>query len=211
MRDATLADAPAVQEMLGRCFAPDPLVRWMFPVEEHRARAAEAWLGLSVGRYLRAGGRIRGGVRLVEQDGRPSGVAVWRWPEDRLDDGSAVPAPPLAGAATSPSAALLADLVGPEHAAVVTAGLAREVAWRPPGAHVCLHHLAVDPGRRRSGLGARLVTDGFERAAADGLPVFLETTTERNVAFYGRLGFTVHDSGSLGPGAPTIWVMRRPV
>ena len=50
----------------------------------------------------------------------------------------------------------------------------------------------------------------MERADRDGVPTFLETGTQPNVAFYERLGFGVTDEILL-PGGPTHWGMTRPV
>jgi hypothetical protein len=42
-----------------------------------------------------------------------------------------------------------------------------------------------------------------------GLPVYLETMTERNLGFYRRQGFEVVIETDL-PDGPRCWLMRRP-
>ena len=70
--------------------------------------------------------------------------------------------------------------------------------------------LAVEPAAQGRGVGSALVRTGLERADRDGVPTFLETGTQPNVAFYERLGFGVTDEILL-PGGPTHWGMTRPV
>jgi hypothetical protein len=48
-------------------------------------------------------------------------------------------------------------------------------------------------------------------AAADraGLPAYLETASDTNVAIYRRLGFEVAREVDLPDGGPRCWLMRR--
>jgi ribosomal protein S18 acetylase RimI-like enzyme len=72
-----------------------------------------------------------------------------------------------------------------------------------------LDTLAVDPARQGEGLGKTLVQFGLAQASQAGLPAFLETATERYVAFYETLGFRVVDEGNVPGGGPRIWFMQR--
>jgi GNAT superfamily N-acetyltransferase len=67
--------------------------------------------------------------------------------------------------------------------------------------------VAVHPSRQGRGLGARLVRHGLQLAASDGLPAFLETGQQRNVAMYERFGFRVVGAEPAPDGGPTIWFM----
>ena len=49
---------------------------------------------------------------------------------------------------------------------------------------------------------------GLDRAALDGLPSVLETTNPGNVELYGRSGWLVRDSVTVGP--LQVWVMEHP-
>ena len=71
-----------------------------------------------------------------------------------------------------------------------------------------LDQLGVDPSHQGEGVGGALVRFGLERAAAAGLPAFLETAKERNLGFYASLGFRVVDEGTVPDGGPRIWFMR---
>jgi GNAT superfamily N-acetyltransferase len=68
--------------------------------------------------------------------------------------------------------------------------------------------LGADPLVQGKGVGSRLLQEGVARADADGLPCYLETQKEANLAFYGRHGFAVRDTIEV-PGAPTVWTMQR--
>lgn len=60
-----------------------------------------------------------------------------------------------------------------------------------PDPHWYLMAIGVDPVHHRSGFGSALVRCGTQRADDDGLPIYLETETGTNVAFYESLGFEV--------------------
>ena len=72
-----------------------------------------------------------------------------------------------------------------------------------------LEIIGVDPAVQGRGIGTALIQHGMERAQADGLPAFLETSVEGNVAYYERLGFRVVEEGDAPLGGPHVWFMRR--
>lgn len=80
-----------------------------------------------------------------------------------------------------------------------------------PSPHWCLDVLAVLPERQRFGLGAVLVRHGLTRADADGVPAYVETDSEDNAVFYGKLGFDLAEYAVDYPpmNIPT-WRMIRP-
>jgi hypothetical protein len=53
------------------------------------------------------------------------------------------------------------------------------------------------------------VRHAVEQAAADGLPLWLETGVERNLALYRRFGFRVVAEGDAPGGGPHVWFLRR--
>ena len=69
-----------------------------------------------------------------------------------------------------------------------------------------LEQRSVEAARRVPGVSGVYVVTDDERIAA-----FLETSSERNVCFYRRLGFDVVGE-TLIQGGPPVWAMlRRPV
>jgi GNAT superfamily N-acetyltransferase len=107
------------------------------------------------------------------------------------------------------------------------AGLGVEAADHPPQAgrfgryqavvhakmpklpHWYLGVLAAHPDHRGRRLGRSVMAAGLSRAAADGLPAYLETSNPRNVDVYRGAGW-----GMVGETSTVdlrIWVMRAPV
>jgi GNAT superfamily N-acetyltransferase len=77
-----------------------------------------------------------------------------------------------------------------------------------PEFHWYLMALGVEPSKQRKGLGTRLIEPILACADSSGLPCYLETFNERNLAFYGRQGFRIAAAGNL-PGGPDFWAMIR--
>jgi GNAT superfamily N-acetyltransferase len=81
----------------------------------------------------------------------------------------------------------------------------------PKHEHWYLSLLAVDPELQGKGVGGALLAPVLERADREGLPVYLETQKEANVAWYGRHGFGVLETLRLPnvPDSPTMWTLQR--
>lgn len=78
------------------------------------------------------------------------------------------------------------------------------------GPHWYLMALGTTPGAQGKGLGSALVDIGAAKADAAGIPCYLETGTESNVAFYTKRGFEV--IGKEDVLGFTVWGMvRKPV
>lgn len=83
--------------------------------------------------------------------------------------------------------------------------------------HECLPHphwylavLGVHPAAQKRGVGGRLIAAGLERADRDGLPCYLETMSEENVAFYQKRGFQIARQVTLPGTTLPLWAMVRP-
>jgi ribosomal protein S18 acetylase RimI-like enzyme len=74
--------------------------------------------------------------------------------------------------------------------------------------HWYLFILGTEPAARGRGLGSALLAQVLARVDADGLPAYLESSSERNLALYGRHGFEIIDEVAI-PGGPRIWPMWR--
>jgi ribosomal protein S18 acetylase RimI-like enzyme len=75
--------------------------------------------------------------------------------------------------------------------------------------HWLLLFLGVEPSQQGKGLGATLMQPILDRADAEGLPCYLESTNERNLTFYKRHGFKVSTQGQVPKDGPQIWFMLR--
>jgi GNAT superfamily N-acetyltransferase len=82
--------------------------------------------------------------------------------------------------------------------------------WHHPDepAHWYLEALGERSAHQGQGIGTRLLEPVLATCDADRLPAYLDTATERNLVFYQRLGFQVHEEFDLGNG-PHIWTMWR--
>jgi ribosomal protein S18 acetylase RimI-like enzyme len=75
--------------------------------------------------------------------------------------------------------------------------------------HAYLWFLGVTPEAQGRGVGSRLLKAKLDQFDQTGTPAFLETATERNVAFYRRHGFDVVSEYRPEAAAPRIWTMWR--
>ncbi len=78
-----------------------------------------------------------------------------------------------------------------------------------PGKHWYLMTLGVDSDRQGRGVGSRLIAPQLERVRQAGLPCYLETGTELDVAFYIKNGFQVAHHEIIRPGDLKMWAMVR--
>ncbi|HXW46458.1 MAG TPA: GNAT family N-acetyltransferase [Streptosporangiaceae bacterium] len=75
--------------------------------------------------------------------------------------------------------------------------------------HAYLGYLGTRGDRQGEGLGTRMLQEVLGRLDTDGVPAYLESSNERNLALYERNGFrVVGELRALGHG-PTIWRMWR--
>jgi len=74
--------------------------------------------------------------------------------------------------------------------------------------HYYLEIIGTAPEFQGKGFGAALVQPMVERAEAEGVGMYLESSKESNVAFYGRFGFEVRRELRLKKG-PSLWLMER--
>ncbi len=170
-------------------FATDPLLRWVWPDDARYAACATRFFGLLV-------------------DIRLEGGEVWT-----ADGGAAV-------ALWDPPGGLYREVPGERWAAVQEHFSQRERdAWATydaalsvpaeAGPHWYLGVLATEPSRQGQGLGRAVTAPMLTAADRAGLPAYLETASEANVAIYRRLGFEpVRDVVMPGTG-PACWLMRR--
>lgn len=69
--------------------------------------------------------------------------------------------------------------------------------------------VGISPENQGRGFGGRLIRHVLDEADRDGLPVYLETSTEKNVAMYEHLGFKVLDKIKIPKMNLPQWEMIR--
>jgi GNAT superfamily N-acetyltransferase len=82
-------------------------------------------------------------------------------------------------------------------------------AVHPQAEHWYLATLGVDPAHQGRGYGGRLLEAVLVRTDEAGMPTYLETDKERNLAFYARHRFVETDKLFPMTDAPPTWTMWR--
>ncbi|MFE2549068.1 GNAT family N-acetyltransferase [Streptomyces sp. NPDC059355] len=189
IRQADQSDRDAVARLLDEAFRTDPVSSWVFPDPEHRAAVHGRFLGVFVDVAL-AEGRID-----CAADG--SAAALWlRIPAGEPEGEDEIPARMRAAAdPDNERCELVGRLTGEVHPT------AEE--------HEYLLMIAVAPGRQGEGLGTELMRPVLERCDREGVPVYLEASSERSKGLYERLGWEFTGEAVRLPEGPLMWPMWR--
>jgi GNAT superfamily N-acetyltransferase len=191
LRRATPADVERLSAALAAAFQDDPVFGWLLPDESRRLERLARFFTLEL-------------RHVVLQRGE-----VWT-------------AAPMAGASLElppdswriPFRTQL--MHGPAFVRVFGSRLPRTMALltlmerrhvREP--HYYIPYVGVAPESQGAGLGTALLAPTLDRCDSEGVPAYLEATSERNAALYGRLGFTAIGELRLR-GSPPLWPMLRP-
>ncbi|HRK52781.1 MAG TPA: GNAT family N-acetyltransferase [Cyclobacteriaceae bacterium] len=76
-----------------------------------------------------------------------------------------------------------------------------------PKNNVCyLWFIGVEPNHQNEGVGSRLLSEIIEKYEQDGLPIYLETSVDRNIPWYTRFGFEIFQSNEF---TYTLYSLRR--
>ena len=189
IRKARTEDIPVMGKMLARAFHHDPIVDWVFRDERRRPKYTR--------RFFAGRASVLNPQNEIYTVDGVAGAAMWARPDEWRD-------PPLKA---FKELAILTPGVG-LRAAQVMRGLIQVESRHPKDPHWYLAVLGTEPARQGEGLGSALLRQVLDDCDRDEVPAYLETGTERNVAFYTRHGFKVRDEFRL-PKGPPIWLMWR--
>ena len=78
----------------------------------------------------------------------------------------------------------------------------------PSEPHYYLAVLGTEPELQGGGIGSALMRPVLDMCDRDEVPAYLESSKERNIAFYARHGFRVTREMKL-PKGPPVWLMWR--
>lgn len=194
VRAAGRDEAARIGEVLADAFAEDPVFSWLIPPEGHdRDRRMRTFFTSMSRSYLR-----RGKPCYLAGDG--SAAALWSAP----------------GSWTLPVSEILREAVpsGTAFRSRLLRALRTQLQVERLHAgqsrpHWYLGYLGTRHDRQGEGLGTRMLREVLDRADAEGVPAYLESSNERNLTLYERNGFrAVGELQALGHG-PTIWRMWR--
>ena len=191
---ATAADLTDVVQTLADAFAADPHMDWFMRADAGRDAARLAFFDMLIRRLGFPTGRID----------RPAGggaAAVWM-PFEWLG-----PTPLIAELLSFPAMLRATGLARFGRMMAIRADMDKHHPL--DRRHAYLWFLGVSPAAQGRGVGSALLRAANARLDAEGLPAYLETGTERNVALYRRHGYEVLSEHKARPDAPTMWSMWR--
>jgi GNAT superfamily N-acetyltransferase len=190
VRQATHSDVPALSATLARAFNDDPVTSWLFPSVRYDQRLA-AYFGMYMGKVS-----IRHGVTYTAEG--HAGGAIWLppgyWELKPKDIVRTLPTTMRALGSRLPFAFRTLLQIEKRH---------------PHEPHYYLATLGTDPAQQGKGIGSALLQPVLERCDTEGVPAYLESSKERNLAFYARHGFEVTKRLDLMGGGPPVWLMWR--
>jgi len=178
--------------MLVRAFDDDPVANFMFCKPRRRGKALEKFFSIQLEQeYLRAGE--------VWTTGDRTGAAIWGPPsKPRPGMRELVHVVPL-----------FRELFPLGHVRTALRALFVVESLRPKVPHWYLATLGTEPSKQGTGIGTALMKPVLDSADRAGEPAYLESSKERNVAFYSRFGFEVTKELRAVESAPPIWLMWR--
>lgn len=189
VRRATAADVAALSQTLASAFRDDPVFDWCLPDARLRDEHLARWFRVVVDALL--------GHEETYCSGNGAGATLW--------------VPPGTTPLTEEQAARLGEATAGFGAAAIErfAAVSAEMEARHPHVpHLYLWFAGVHTDHQGQGHGGRLLRSRLVRADAEGLPAYLEATSERNRALYRRHGFEVTGEISVD-GSPPLWQMWR--
>jgi ribosomal protein S18 acetylase RimI-like enzyme len=189
VRRATDSDISRIARTASRAFASDPVLRWLFPDDDHYEETHQAVFGSIARRWLATD-------------------SLWCTDDAAAIAGWVPPGrPEVEVVSTAPR------VEHPQWRLDRLAALGERMADNTPSEHHWyLNMLATHPDWQRQGLGATLMAVVFEIAREAGLPCYLETESVENVAYYRHHGFEVRSEWDVctpDSEGPHMWGMLR--
>jgi len=190
VRLAQPGESDPLKAALGAAFFDDPVFGWLIGGSSRRQARLERYFAIQVAHAL-ADGCV--------------------WTSDGLQ-GAALCMPP--GRWRMPPGSLIAH--GGRYAGIFRGRLPRAVGLLAAierrhlrGAHYYFSYIGVGPEAQGRGLGSGLMRPALDRCDEEGLPAYLEASSERNAALYERLGFQRIELLRFA-GSPPLTLMMRP-
>jgi GNAT superfamily N-acetyltransferase len=191
IRKAAPGDVAPLAGALARAFDDDPVMGWLFPDPARRRRSLPKFFSVHLTKIVLPHGEVYTSTDVA-------GGALWEPPGKwRLGPWGQL--------------RMLPDFIRlfGRRLGLASRGLNLVEARHPRELHWYLAVLGTEPARQGKGLGSALIGPILERCEQEGMPAYLESSKESNIAFYSRHGFEVTGEIRL-PGGPPVWPMWRP-
>jgi GNAT superfamily N-acetyltransferase len=192
LRHATAEDVPRLRAMLAEAFFDDPVFGWLIPDDSKRRARLRRYFGIDLRHLTLPRGRV--------------------WTTSDLT-GAALSLPPGKWRVPPHVSVLQGSAFGVQIARAARLGAAME--WRHMrlvrgvgGTHYYVRDIGVHPKEQGKGLGGALMRPTLDRCDREGLPAYIEASSERSAALYERLGFEHIEELRVG-GSPPLWLMLR--
>ncbi len=197
VREADESEVAAVSAALTRAFEGEPVTEWMLPQRTRRRSRRELMFALDLRIFVLPHGGL---VTTADDDHRGLVGACLTLPPGRWEMPTAV---------DGRTAARFFWAYGLKLTRVIR--MQRAMAERHiTEPHYYVRWVGVRPGLRGRGLGSALMRPALDRCDAEGLPAYIEASSEGSAALYERLGFVHQGVLQLPDGGPPVWPMRRP-
>lgn len=187
LRTATTDDVPRLKVVMAAAFFEDPVLRWLMPDDAKRLLRLRRFFAIELRYMALARGRV--------------------WTTSDLT-GAALSTPPGAWRVPLRATLLEGTAFGIHLSRAARLGAAmerRHVRER----HYYVRDVGVLPDVQGKGLGSALMRPTLDRCDREGLPAYLEASSERSAALYERLGFQVRSELRVA-GSPPLRLMLRP-
>jgi ribosomal protein S18 acetylase RimI-like enzyme len=188
VKEACVGDVEQLSATLADAFASDPILQWLAP--SHRSdKRLRRLIEIELTHYVFPAGRV-----LTTGDFRGANLEL----------------PPGSWEMTVP----LSAAIGFVRVFGLRLPRARRLqrlfeSIHPQEPHYYIRYLGVATRFQGQGLGTALLRPTLDRCDREGVPAYLEASSERSAALYERLGF-VHLGELSVPDGPRFWPMRRP-
>ena len=194
------AHVRAAAEALARAFDDDPFTNFLLPNPVHRPRVLEATFAAQV-----RDGLANGEVWAAFDGDRPVATAVWappgEWP---VSIGRQLR---IIGSALTPGVRSVPSALRAAPGFLRTMSVMERLHPDRPQWYLAL--LGTDPPYQGQGAGSRVLAPVLERCDAEGRHAYLETSTTRNLAWYGHHRFETLEEVLPTKGGPPLWTMER--
>lgn len=191
VRKASTDDVPEAARSLARAFYDDPIMSWLFPSERRMGRLERGFEVFLERIYLPYD-------ECYTLDGLV-GCSLWappgKWHVSLPGQLKLMPSMISAFGRDLPKLMRTISFLESKH---------------PHEPHYYLAVLGVEPESQGKGLGAALMRPVLEQCDREGVPAYLEASSERSRALYLRNGFEVVEEIHLPGGGPPSWRMWRP-